>query len=352
MPGSAEERLLTSSVRADLEWIACPACGTDAAVPLASAGDMAAERDALARFHARRERAGAPAARRKDRIDFTEAYDTGVVACGACGLVHRNPVLPRDAQVETYADDDYPDENLQAAWAGDRARYGGAVETLERRLGKKGAVLEVGAFAGGFLDAARRRGWRAIGTDVGEQVTRFAQKKGLRVLRGELADLPLPERAFDAACVWNCFDHLREPARDLATLARLVKPGGLLWVRVPNGDFYREARLRVAARPRGPAAAAIAALLAYNNFLAFPYLCAYPVPALARLLHRHGFALEEVRSDTLVPLADEWTAGWARAEERALKAAARWGARLLVAATRGRRHLAPWIEVVARRRAL
>jgi SAM-dependent methyltransferase len=336
---------------AALEWICCPACGADTPETLATPDDLLAEREWLDRFHARRTRDGAPAERRKDRVDFTESYLTGVVRCGGCSLVHRNPVLPKAAQVEAYAEDEYPRESLEAAWAADRARHGGTVAELEARLGRTGAVLEVGSFAGGFLDAARRRGWRALGTDVGGQVTDFARAKGLRVLRGELADLPLPRATFDAACVWNCFDHLREPGRDLAILAWTLRPGGLLWIRVPNGDFYQLARRAVTrAGGRGPRATAALALLAYNNFLGFPYLCAYSVPSLERLLDRHGFAVETVRHDALVPLADDWTPGWAWLEERLLKAAARVGSRLLAAATWGRKALAPWVEVLARRR--
>lgn len=340
--------LAASSARPDLEWIACPACGADRPSVLATPGDLEAERALLERFHARRARPGAPPERRKDRVDFTEAYATFVVACGACGLVHRNPVLPKAAQVETYAGDDYPEANLEAAWAADRARHGETLAVLEARLGGPGRVLEVGAFAGGFLDAARHRGWRAIGTDVGEQVTDFARRKGLRVLKGEVADIGLPAGAFDAACVWNCFDHLRDPGADLAALALAVRPGGLLAVRVPNGDFYCAAR-RLAARG-GAARRLTLALLAYNNFLAFPYLCAYPLPALVRLLGRHGFDLESVGQATLVPLADAHTAAWAAVEERALKAATRAASRLLFEATSGRASLAPWLDLVARRR--
>ncbi|HEX7128056.1 MAG TPA: hypothetical protein VF406_20050, partial [Thermodesulfobacteriota bacterium] len=55
--------------------------------------------------------------------------------------------------------------------------------------------------------------------------------------------------------------------------------------------------------------------------------------------------------ETLVPLADAYTTRWAVLEERALKAAARSAAALLFRATGGRTALAPWLEVVARRRA-
>jgi hypothetical protein len=58
------------------------------------------------------------------------------------------------------------------------------------------------------------------------------------------------------------------------------------------------------------------------------------------LLHKHEYQVLEVRSDTLVSIASEWTRDWARREERLLKRAM-----LLLLP----RRLAPWFEVYARR---
>jgi len=83
-------------------------------------------------------------------------------------------------------------------------------------------------------------------------------------------------------------------------------------------------------------------LLVHNNLLAFPYRWGFSIQSLGRLLNEAGFRVEHVRGDVLVPIADEWTRGWARREERAVKL-------LTSAVARRRPDWAPWIEVYARR---
>src|SRR5690606_41823588 len=60
-----------------------------------------------------------------------------------------------------------------------------------------------------------------------------------------------------------------------------------------------------------------------------------------RLVERVGFRVTHVVGDALVPIADEWTRGWAALEERAVKLALRARAWRSPAA-------APWLELYAR----
>ena len=57
---------------------------------------------------------------------------------------------------------------------------------------------------------------------------------GLTVDVGEFAELPLPEEGFDCVIFWHVLEHLRDPAAALRRSARLLTPGGLLVVAVPN----------------------------------------------------------------------------------------------------------------------
>jgi hypothetical protein len=91
-------------------------------------------------------------------------------------------------------------------------------------------------------------------------------------------------------------------------------------------------------------ARAARALLAHNNLLAFPYRFGFTPRSLARLVEAQGLEVRRVVGDVLVPIADEWTRGWARAEERAVKGLLRAVAR----AAPGAR--APWFELYAGKR--
>jgi hypothetical protein len=123
----------------------------------------------------------------------------------------------------------------------------------------------------------------------------------------------------------------------------LLSPGGIVAVRVPNGEVY--ARWRDTA-DHGPVSPLARAVLAHNNLLTFPYRYGFTLQSLRRLLRDSGLTVTHVYGDTLVPVADEHTRAWARVEERAVKGALRAlrTMRLTPASA------SPWLEVYARAR--
>jgi hypothetical protein len=148
-----------------------------------------------------------------------------------------------------------------------------------------------------------------------------------------LAEFESSEK-YTAVALWNCFDQLPDPHAALQHVNELIEPGGWLALRVPNGGFYAHVRSREAGLQR--------ALLAWNNLASFPYRHGFTSKSLRALLDRHGYRVVEQRADTLVSIAGAYTRGWARWEERIVKA----GMKLLLPF-----RLAPWLEVYARRAA-
>jgi SAM-dependent methyltransferase len=211
---------------------------------------------------------------------------------------------------------------------------------LRRVLGHAGSGLEVGSYVGAFLAAARDEGLQIEGIDVNPDVNAFTRSLGYVVHDGTLESFH-PERTFDTVAIWNTFDQLPDPRAAIAAAHRLIRPEGVLAVRVPNGAFYDRWRGLLRHRLAGVRSAA-RALLAQNNLLTFPYRAGFTPRALGRLLDANGFRVERVRGDVLVPIADEWTRPWARVEERATKSALRRAVRMRLTEP-------PWIEIYARR---
>jgi SAM-dependent methyltransferase len=188
---------------------------------------------------------------------------------------------------------------------------------------------------GGFLHAGREAGLDVLGLDPSEQLTRLCTSEGLRVARSTLDAIEIgPDDAgFDAVAIWNTFDQLPDPVAALMAVNRLLRPGGLLVLRVPNGECFQ----RWIARRRPPLRA-----LGWNNLLGFPYLHGYGVRSLECLLPPENWCREAVLGDVLGDLADASYARWARIEERALK-------RHLKRRVRRDPRGAPWLDVFYRR---
>ena len=335
--------------------VVCDGADTDV---IAEADDIRAEVEALWAFHGRRLRPETPPERLVDRVAFSQRPPFRLVRCRACGLVFRNPI-ERDVELrEIYADEAPPPETLHALHGAQRSAYGVQVRRLRAVLGGLGggaSGLEVGSYVGAFLAAARDAGLVFEGLDVNTGVNAFTRSLGFRVSDGDLAALrrDRSESRYGVVAVWNTFDQLPDP-RDAANAAWwLLRPGGVLAVRVPNGAFYarvRGAAVKATGVRRRAGARAFARkllareLLAQNNLLGFPYRFGFTPQSLGRLLDRTGFSVERVYGDVLVRTADEWTRPWARAEERVVKG-------LLRAVVREGERPAPWIEVYARKRA-
>jgi len=172
------------------------------------------------------------------------------------------------------------------------------------------------SFAVISLAAGQELGWELLGIDPGEEVTAFCRQRGLQVFQGTLAEAPLREKSVDCVTIWNTFDQLPTLASTLAAARRILRPGGLLVVRVPNGEYFRLATTWLRKLPR-PADGWLRAALAWNNLLAFPYVYGYSAETLNWLLSRYGFIRAAIYPDTLARRADEQTKTWAMYEERA-----------------------------------
>jgi SAM-dependent methyltransferase len=334
-----------------IESRACAVCGQGASDVVCSADQVRRQLDWVKRFHVRRLKPGRsgkpPRSALEDRADFTQSFATNVVACRDCGLVYRDPRPTSEAIEAIYVRDRYGEARLEALADSQHELYVPKVAVLRRWLpaGADVHVLELGSFVGGFLIAALTEQWDVRGIDPGEEVTAFCQERGLPVLRGTLEEADVPKGSIDCVAVWNTFDQLPDPASTLAAIRRVLRPRGILAVRVPNGLFFRSSMARLRhSRLAGP----LRSVLAWNNLLGFPYLYGYSIPTLDRLLARYDLARIAAHPDTLVRLSDRATRRWAELEERVAKLACRaaW-----TCARGGRRRdyvAAPWLDVYYR----
>jgi SAM-dependent methyltransferase len=155
-----------------------------------------------------------------------------VLRCADCGLEFVAPI-PSPTELAEYYDRSYavPLELYAAASERNAAR----IADLERWCPAHGRLLELGASYGHSLALARDRGWEVVGVELSPTASAYAQTHfGLTVFNCDLADAPFAGASFDAVIGWHVLEHVRNPKDQLLRLAALLKPGGLLGLRVPN----------------------------------------------------------------------------------------------------------------------
>jgi SAM-dependent methyltransferase len=54
----------------------------------------------------------------------------------------------------------------------------------------------------------------------------------------DVMDMPFPDGEFDVCVCMSVLEHVPDPARAISELSRVLKPGGMIWVQVPQAFFY------------------------------------------------------------------------------------------------------------------
>jgi 2-polyprenyl-3-methyl-5-hydroxy-6-metoxy-1,4-benzoquinol methylase len=157
--------------------------------------------------------------------------------CKTCGLLFA-PDRHADELQELYDAryfDEYPGgESYEEDPAQRRYEAARRVE-LVRRYSRNGRLLEIGAAAGHFVEAARAAGFDPMGVEPAAALAQEATERlGIPVVSGFIEDVDLPVHEFAVACAWHVVEHLSEPRHALGRLRNALIPGGHLFVEVPN----------------------------------------------------------------------------------------------------------------------
>jgi len=201
--------------------------------------------------------------------------------CERCRLVRVNPQLTQESIGEIYSVG-YADKSRTTAGGEMVLPFHRAIlARLTNLCGSPGRLLDVGCFEGRFLRDARELGWEVAGTEISDQAVAFAREEhGLDIHLGPLASHSFPPASFDAVVLNDVIEHLPDPRGALEEVARILRPGGSLYVWTPNFDCP-------ARRVAGPRWGAVI----------FPWHLYYFTPAtLRRMVHETGFAAQSINT--------------------------------------------------------
>lgn len=165
---------------------------------------------------------------------------------------------------------------------------------LDLLPGKPGRVLDCGCGDGGNARILRERGWRVEGITISPEEARLASEHCERV---HLADLEqgVPaevEGGFDVVLLSHVMEHLRGPERLLADVRKVLAPGGIVAVGLPNTLFFPY-RLQL-----------MLGRLEYQRtgVLDHTHVHLYTFETGARLLRENGFRIVTARASGFLPL--------------------------------------------------
>jgi ubiquinone/menaquinone biosynthesis C-methylase UbiE len=175
-----------------------------------------------------------------------------VMRCNSCGLIYLNP-RPVISEFKRIYPPSYHAYNFSENNFGFPYRVRSRIETWRllhdcRRLPDNARILDVGCGDGFHLSLLAKSGkknWSLEGVDINKHAIDAATRKGLRVYRGRVEEVDLPEESYDLIFMIMTIEHLERPDRTLYSIKRLLKKGGRLVIVTDNTNsvdftFFKE----------------------------------------------------------------------------------------------------------------
>lgn len=155
----------------------------------------------------------------------------GLEKCAVCGLVFK---------IDRYFGEPLYGDGLEEGIYGEAkaALFAGALDLLDREFPVKGRLLDIGCATGELLAAAAALGWQAEGVELNPALALKAEAAGFAVSPLPVERAMLDKNAYDAVTVFEVFCLMDKPAAAAAELFRIMRPGGLLYVRDFNASFH------------------------------------------------------------------------------------------------------------------
>ena len=158
--------------------------------------------------------------------------------CSECGFAFLTP-RPTPEELNRAYDESY--------YGKSDAKFGPFIESIldffrqgrSRRVQKyvlnTGTILDIGCGNGRFLGYLLEKGYNTYGIErPGKSAERAAGIKNLHLSTESLHKDLYPQHSFDAVSMWHVFEHLEEPKATLEMVNHFLKPGGHLFISLPN----------------------------------------------------------------------------------------------------------------------
>jgi SAM-dependent methyltransferase len=226
-----------------------------------------------------------------DKDEYKEIYkergSLGIVRCRNCGLIYVNPRL-RDPEKIYWGDAGKYFQEAKLIFEAKAPHHRDKNYLEDLRLINKykpaGNFLDIGTNMGFFLRNARMfGGWNLYGVEPSASLSDLARKYfGLNVKTAYLENAGFDSNFFDVITLTDVFEHIANSEGILKEIKRVLKPDGILFIKVPNG-LFNIFKFRIAGLARR--------LKDYDIFDSYEHVIHYSGNTLKKMLKKYGFEL-------------------------------------------------------------
>jgi 2-polyprenyl-3-methyl-5-hydroxy-6-metoxy-1,4-benzoquinol methylase len=193
--------------------------------------------------------------------DFDVLFEAGkaqvhrIVRCRRCDLMYANPQRDNVSELEQiHLADGSADAESDSRLHREmdlflkkqflQLRDYAPILDFADRKATKGVLVEVGSYAGVFLNEARKRGWDVIGIEPLEIPALYAEKNfGIRTIRryfgqasARVEEADLEPSSADVIVSSHAIEHVPDPTAFVKKAHEVLKPDGYLVLETPSYD--------------------------------------------------------------------------------------------------------------------
>ncbi|HEY6390584.1 MAG TPA: class I SAM-dependent methyltransferase [Bryobacteraceae bacterium] len=155
--------------------------------------------------------------------------------CAGCGVYFLSPRVPESRIGDYYPDVYAPYQKRSYSKLAGKAASALGLDTRRQRIVERfvqrGRILDVGCGSGEFLEGLARGPWQRYAMDT-KWYGRYGLPDGFH--EGRFDHEPPPFADLDAITLWHVFEHLYHPQQALDNAATLLRPGGFLFLAIPD----------------------------------------------------------------------------------------------------------------------
>ncbi len=214
------------------------------------------------------------------KADFT------IVKCDGCGFLYTNPRPPADAIGTYYESSEYishhdDGKDLMSTLYSKVRDFTTQqkIKLLEKSIGNKGELLDVGSGAGFFLSKAQVAGWQVAGTEPDTQARTVGRSRVGDDIYETIEDPFFDNKRYHAITMWHVLEHVHRLNETMAWIHNHLGTEGKLFIAVPNPESADARKYK-------------------QNWAAYDvprHLYHFSKKAMRQLAEKHNFKVEEIR---------------------------------------------------------
>lgn len=108
----------------------------------------------------------------------------------------------------------------------------------KNRFPETGILLDIGCGNGAFMALAKKMGWKVEGVEPDPVSVNLCRSKGLYVFSGSIDSVNSRQGHYDVITMNHVIEHVPDPGDFLQKSFDLLRPGGMLWVALPNPQSF------------------------------------------------------------------------------------------------------------------